>query len=154
MFLQVLDEGVAKNSKGEVINFSNTTIIMTSNLGSDKENIGFGNGSNFDDINDFFGACFVNRIDKVIRFNKISLDVCKKLVNNKLNKIRSFYKEKGVSCSFSKKLILEICELCEYEKYGARKVDSIISEKVEDVIVDKVLLGESKVRIDSVMSLV
>lgn len=53
LFLQILDEGVCKNSKGEVVNFSNTTIIMTSNLGCSKDSIGFNNKVSFEDINNF-----------------------------------------------------------------------------------------------------
>lgn len=154
LFLQVLDEGAAKNSKGEEINFSNTTIIMTSNLGCDKESIGFGGSAHYEDINKFFGAEFVNRIGNVIRFNKIDFDVCKRLVNLKLGVVRKFYKNKNISCTFSNKLVLDIVNLCEYEKYGARKIDGIIREKVEGVIVDKILEGENKIRIDKVPSLV
>ena len=153
-FLQVLDEGVAKNSKGEEINFSNTTIIMTSNLGCDKESIGFGGGAHYEDINKFFGVEFVNRIGNVIRFNKIDFDICKRLVSSKLGIVRKFYKNKNISCTFSNKLVLDIVNLCEYEKYGARKIDGIIREKVEGVIVDKILEGENKIRIDKVLSLV
>lgn len=154
LFLQVLDEGVAKNSKGEEINFSNTTIIMTSNLGCSKDNIGFGEGTNFDDINEFFGVEFVNRIGNVIKFNKINLDICKRLINNKLGVIRKFYKDKGIACTFSKRLVLEVADLCEYDKYGARKIEALIDEKIEGVIVDEVLLGNDKIKVDSVGSFV
>ncbi len=150
LFLQVLDEGVAKNSKGEKVNFSNTTIIMTSNLGCDKSSIGFNNNVNYEDINKFFGIEFVNRIGNIVKFNKIGLDTCKKLINSKLNNIRKFYKTKGIACSFSNNLMSEISDLCEYEKYGARKIDGIISEKIEGEIIDKILLGNDKIRIDNV----
>lgn len=154
LFLQVLDEGVAKNSKGEVINFSNTTIIMTSNLGCEKSSIGFSDNVNYDDINKFFGVEFVNRIGNVVKFNKIDDVTSRRLVNFKLSNLRKFYKNKNIVCSFSNKLVSEIVDLCQYEKYGARKIDGIISERVESVIVDKILEGVDRVRIDGVESLV
>ena len=151
LFLQILDEGSCKNSKGEVINFSNTSIIMTSNLGCAKNSIGFDSGVCYEDINKFFGVEFVNRIGSIIKFNSIDFDVCKKLVNNCLSKIRFRYKKKGIVCSFSNKLVLELVSLCEYEKYGARRLNNIINERLESVIVDKIFDGESKIRIDSII---
>ncbi len=152
LFLQILDEGVATNSKGEKINFANTTIIMTSNLGCSKNSIGFNNRTNYEDINKFFGMEFVNRIERVIRFNRIDADVCRKLVANKLNYLRKVYKSKGILCSFSKKLISEIIDLCEFDKYGARKIDDIISYNVEELITNKSMMGNDKVRIDSIVT--
>ena len=150
LFLQILDEGYAKNSKGEKINFLNTTIIMTSNLGSNKNSIGFNGTISFEDVYNFFGIEFVNRIGSVVEFNKISDLVCAKLVRNKLSFIRKYYKEKGVFCSFSNKLISEILKLCDYEKYGARKVNGVIEQNLETVIIDRMLSGDSKIRIDSI----
>ena len=154
LFLQVLDEGEAKNSKGEVINFSNTTIIMTSNLGCAKSSIGFSDNVNYEDINKFFGPEFVNRIGNVVKFNKIDDVTARRLVNSKLSNLRKFYKNKDIVCIFSNKLVSEIVNLCQYEKYGARKIDGIISDRVESVIIDKILEGVDRVRIDGVESLV
>ena len=154
LFLQVLDEGEAKNSKGEVINFSNTTIIMTSNLGCAKSSIGFSDNVNYEDINKFFGPEFVNRIGNVVKFNKIDDVTARRLVNSKLSNLRKFYKNKDIVCSFSNKLVSEIVNLCQYEKYGSRKIDGIISDRVESVIIDKILEGVDRVRIDGVESLV
>ena len=150
LFLQILDEGVATNSKGEKINFSNTTIIMTSNLGCGKTSIGFDNKVSYEDINKFFGVEFVNRIGKIIKFNKIDLDVCTRLVHCKLSALRKAYKKKGVICSFSNNLVKEITNLCEFDKYGARKIDDIISYDVEELIVNKMISGFNKIKIDGV----
>lgn len=150
LFLQILDEGVATNSKGEKINFSNTTIIMTSNLGCGKTSIGFDNKVSYEDINKFFGVEFVNRIGKIIKFNKIDLEVCTRLVHCKLSALRKAYKKKGVICSFSNNLVKEITNLCEFDKYGARKIDDIISYDVEELIVNKMISGFNKIKIDGV----
>lgn len=150
LFLQILDEGVATNSRGEKINFSNTTIIMTSNLGCGKTSIGFDNKVSYEDINKFFGVEFVNRIGKIIKFNKIDLDICTRLVHCKLSALRKAYKKKGVICSFSNNLVKEITNLCEFDKYGARKIDDIISYDVEELIVNKMMSGFNKIKIDGV----
>ena len=150
LFLQILDEGIAKNSKGEKINFSNTTIIMTSNLGCVKSSIGFNDKVSYEDINNFFGVEFVNRIENIIYFEKISSLVCEKLINKRFNFLRKHYKEKGLLVSFSKNLVSEIKDLCEYDKYGARKINMVIGDKIESVLIDKFMKGDTKVRIDSI----
>ena len=152
LFLQILDEGIATNSKGEKINFSNTTIIMTSNLGCNKNSIGFNNHASFQDINKFFGIEFVNRIGKIVRFDNLSFETCKKIVNSKLSVLRKLYREKGIICSFTNNLVNEIVSLCEYDKYGARKIDDVINYNVEELIVNKMLMGVSRIRINDIKS--
>ena len=150
LFLQILDEGYGTNSKGEKIDFSNTAIIMTSNLGCNRNNIGFDNVISHSSISDFFGDEFVNRIGSIIYFNKIDLPICKSIVLSSLNAIRKKYKDKGLSCSFSNSLVLQIVNLCNYDKFGARKINFIISDKVESIIANKMISGINKVRIDSI----
>ena len=149
LFLQILDEGKCKNSKGEEINFNNTTIIMTSNLGCSKKSIGFTKKTSNEDINDFFGVEFVNRIENIIRFKSITRDICMKIVNKKLKEIKRIYKIKNINCSFSSNLIDEIVRASEYEKYGARKIDSVIKQKIEVILIDKMLEGLKNIKIDS-----
>lgn len=153
LFLQILDEGVCKNSKGEIINFYNTTIIMTSNLGCSKNSIGFNNNISFEDVNNFFGVEFVNRIENIVYFDKISHEVCERLVRNRLSYLKKFYKDKGLICSFSNHVILELVDLCEYQKYGARKVNMIVEQKIENVLIDKMISGDNRVRINSIKDL-
>lgn len=150
LFLQILDEGECKNSSGEIIDFSNTTIIMTSNLGCSKTNIGFDSSVNNVDLEEFFGVEFINRIESVIRFNKISDDVCEKVIRNKLNELRRFYKDKDIVCSFSNGLINEIKDLCEYDKFGLRKVKLVIENRLENILINEMLLGNRKIRINSI----
>ena len=150
LFLQILDEGVGTNSKNEKINFSNTTIIMTSNLGMNKEKLGFDNKVSNSDIDKFFGIEFANRINKIIKFNKISADTCKKIINKKLNNIRNEYKVKDISLSFSNHLVDDLSDLCQYDKYGARKIDDIINSNINEYIIDKSLSGNYKIKIDNI----
>lgn len=148
LFLQILEDGTITNSKGEKINFSNTTIIMTSNLGSSKSSIGFSDRRSSVEVEKFFCIEFINRIGKVIKFNNIDESVCLDIVNSKLRRLKKTYKKKGVSCSFSKKAISELVNLCEYEKFGARKIDSVIKDNIENLIVDNMIRGIDKTKID------
>lgn len=79
--------------------------------------------------------------------------MCTRLVRNKLRFIRKFYKDKGIICSFSNNLISEIIDLCEYDKYGARRIDTVIEQRLENIIIDKMLSGDKRIRIDSVKDL-
>ena len=153
LFLQILDEGVATNSKGEKINFSNTTIIMTSNLGFNRNSIGFEGGYTKKDINKFFGVEFVNRIGSVIRFNTIDDDISSRIIRKRLNGLRKKYKGKGMNCSFSNNLISEIIDICECNKYGARKINDVISGVVEDEIINNIINGITKIRVSSIKDL-
>lgn len=152
LFLQILDEGIATDSKGNKINFSNTTIIMTSNLGCGKNNIGFDSKISYEDIDKFFGVEFVNRISKIVKFNRIDQSTCKKLIDIKLNNLKKFYKDRGIVCSFSKNISLELSALCEYEKYGARKIDDVISYNIEEYVANKVMDGNNRIRINSILA--
>ena len=147
LFLQILDEGVAKNSKGEEVRFDHTLIIMTSNLGFEKADIGFSFDSKKQDeaIKSFLGVSVVNRISKVVFFNKISYDVIKMIVDKKLELLKDEYKSKGIMVRFSKMLSLKMIDMCEYEVFGARKVDYVISEYLENKILDDVIGGRSSV---------
>ena len=150
LFLQILDEGIATNSKNEKVNFSNTTIIMTSNLGSDKNKVGFNNSVSYSDLDKFFGIEFINRISKIIKFNRIDNETCKRIINKKLNNIRKEYKEKEIDLSFSTNLVEELAKLCNYDKYGARKIDDVINTNVNEYIVDKTLSGNNKIKVNSI----
>ena len=74
LFLQILDNGIIKDAKGEEIKFSHVTIIMTSNIGFKKKNIGFHEDKDnkvLNEIKDILGVEFVNRINKTLIFNNI-----------------------------------------------------------------------------------
>lgn len=152
LFLQILEEGECKNSSGEVIDFSNTSIIMTSNLGCSKSNIGFDNSVSSSEIEDFFGVEIVNRIESVVKFNHISNIVCEKFIRSRINKLRKMYKNKDIICSFSNKLVDEIKGMCDYEKFGLRKINIVLENNLENVLFDRMLSGEKKIRIDSIKS--
>ena len=153
LFLQILDEGIAKNSKGEEINFRNTIIIMTSNIGCEKKQLGFNNNKNKNtDINKILGISFVNRINKIIFFNQMNEEIVLKIIRNKINNLRKKYKEKNINITISRKIEKEIKDLCEYETYGARKIDKVIYNSLENVIIDNIYNGNKDIKISSIMN--
>ncbi len=153
LFLQILDEGIAKNSKGEEINFRNTIIIMTSNIGCEKRQLGFNNNKNKNtDINQILGISFVNRINKIIFFNQMDEETVLKIIRNKINNLRKKYKDKNINLTISRNIEQEIKDLCEYETYGARKIDKVIYNSLENIIIDNIYNGNKDIKISSIMN--
>lgn len=155
LFLQVLDEGKIKDSKGNDVYFNNVVIFMTSNLGVNNEKIGFSNNNNehlLSKLNDFFSIEFINRIDDIIVFNNLCEDDIINIIKMKLKKLKEYYLKRNVTLSFSKILIEEIKNESNYEKYGARKVDKVIDKKINNYIINKILNGEENITVKGVLS--
>ena len=130
LFLQVFDDGFMTDSLGEVIDFRNTVIFMTSNLGTDINSIGFSNTNDViaDKFKDFLGVEFVNRVDKIIYFEEID--------DKTINKI---IKEQALGVGFLKsELSLEflnrIKERSNYKEFGARHVSKVLREELGNKI--------------------
>ena len=152
LFLQILDEGFIKDSKGTKVRFDNTIIIMTSNIGYNKINVGFNKQENktLSNLKEQLNIEFINRIDSIITFNKLVREDIIKIVEKNILKLKNKYKKKDIIISINKRVIDEIVNLSNYEDFGARQVDKIIKDKIENIIVDKILLGENKVFIKNI----
>ena len=149
LFLQVLDDGKIKNSKGVVINFSNTTIFMTSNIGMDKESIGYEQikaKKQERELIDSFGREFINRVDDIVNMKKLDSKSIQKIIKTKLQELKEKYLERGVTIQFDQKLNQLILEKSKYKEYGARKIDKIMNNFIEEYIIDGLL--EDKKEID------
>ena len=138
LFLQVLDDGKLKDSTGRIVRFDNTIIIMTSNIGMYDNKLGFiSNKENLNKLKEYFSPQFINRIHNIIYFNKLNEDAIYKIINNKLTEIKNKYNIK-----ISKNIIKEIKDLSEYEEFGARKVEKLIKDRLENQIIDKLINNE------------
>lgn len=151
LLLQILDDGRCTDSQGRTVDFKNTIIIMTSNVGSDQKHVGFNHKENdySFSLKSYFGIPFLNRINKTIYFNSITEEVIDKIINKELNNIREFYKEKNIKFTLSKKAFDDIKNLCEYEIYGARKVKKVINDYLESKLIDKIIEGNNNIKIMS-----
>lgn len=134
LFLQVLDDGYMTNSYGEQIDFSNTIIFMTSNLGCDSKNIGFIDNKQqvvLDKIKDFLDVEFINRIDEVVLFNNINEKDIEKIIKDKLTKYVEKFNDKTIlSTEFVNKIKAE----CEYNLFGARRINKVIEKELKNRI--------------------
>ena len=150
LFYQILDDGLIKDSKGNTIKFNNNIIIMTSNIGYEKNNVGFNNkveSTVLNELKNELSLPFVNRIDNIILFNHLTEENIRNIIKNKINVLKKKYT--NVTIKISKNAVNEIVELSNYYDFGARKVDKIIKSKLENVIIDSILDNKSTVFITS-----
>ena len=151
LFLQVLDNGKIKNSRGEVIRFDSVIIIMTSNIGFLNSNVGFkSNVSENSKLNDNFSIPFMNRVDSVVEFNNLDKNSIIKIIELYIKKLRNKYK-KQIDVRVSRNILFDILNLCDYKLYGARKIDKIIKDKIESQVIDSIISDKDKIFIDNIM---
>lgn len=148
LFLQILDEGIITDSHGNKVSFKNTIIIMTSNIGSEKDNIGFNNNhKTLNELREVLSTPFVNRINKIFYFNDLKYENIIKILKNKLKSIRQKYRENNITLHVEETFIKKIINDSEYEKYGARKACKLLEEQIDDLIIDNLLKGKKEISI-------
>jgi len=145
VLLQVLDEGRLTDAKGRIVNFKNTIIILTSNLGSnfiDKmESIGFTNNSKKDEYNktkekvldtlkDYFKPEFLNRLDDIIVFDILSPEVIRHIVDIKIEVIKKRLLGKGIDLDISDESLSYLAKEGYNPHYGARPLGRLIQDKI------------------------
>jgi len=145
VLLQVLDEGRLTDAKGRVVNFKNTIIILTSNLGSDfiekMESLGFTNNSKKDEyahtkdkvldaLREHFRPEFLNRLDDIIVFDILSLEVIRRIVDIKIKIIRERLLGKDIGLDISDDALTYLAREGYNPHYGARPLARLIQEKI------------------------
>ena len=148
LFFQILDNGKIKDSKGNYVKFNNITIIMTSNIGFEEKSIGFSKNENkiTTKLKEHFSIPFINRIDNIIVFNELTKQDIEQLIENKIFNIKRKYL-KEITLQIDEKVINEIIEESNYKEFGARKIDKIIKDKIENQIIDKIIENEKTIDI-------
>jgi ATP-dependent Clp protease ATP-binding subunit ClpC len=154
ILLQILDEGKLTDSLGHAIDFSNTIIILTSNIGTQNissSSIGFNKSKEKDFKNDlnlevkkYFKPELLNRLDETIIFNSLNKENLFDIIDLQLNDLRKNLKSKNMTLRISKsaKNILLINGI--HREWGARPIRRIIQDEIENVIAFKYLNGEIK----------
>ena len=152
LFLQILDEGKLTDSKGNVVCFNHHIIIMTSNIGFSNSDLGFykSNGTVKTKLKEFLSLELLNRIDTVVEFEKMSRDLVYEIVKSKIQLVKAKFKEKNIKLHFCEQVINDIVNLCEYEEFGARRIDKIIEDKVDTYIIEHILLGKNDIRLQNI----
>ncbi len=161
ILLQILDEGHLTDSFGRKVNFTNTLIIMTSNIGAKKVSE-FGDGMGFStsskenqksevkksiiqkSLKQQFNPEFLNRIDDIIMFNPLDSETIKVIIDIELKKLVNRLSEKNYKISFDKTVVNRIFELNSEEEYGARPIKRIIQNLCEDFLSEEILKGNIK----------
>ena len=156
ILLQILDDGYVTDSSGRKINFTNTLIMMTSNIGV-KDSHDFGNSLGFatkateqtdkervrtiisKSLKNTFNPEFLNRLDDIIIFESLTKSDIKKIVKIELSSLTIRLTEKKYSVKFGPSVIDHICDIGYDEKYGARPLKRAIQSEVEDFIASQIL---------------
>ncbi|MBI2414934.1 ATP-dependent Clp protease ATP-binding subunit [candidate division WWE3 bacterium] len=149
-FLQVLDDGRLTDSSGTVVDFTNTIIISTSNVGTRAIQIEAEKGADFETINTVvmaevrvhFAPEFLNRYSGIIVFRPLSADDFRKIVGIMLTRVQRVSEEKGIRVSFKPELIDELLKRGFTREWGARPLARVIEDSVETYIAIKLLSNE------------
>ena len=129
VFLQILDDGRLTDGQGHVVNFTNTIIIMTSNLPS------------MDAVKHHFRPEFINRIDEIVFFNPLGKDVMAGIVKIQLRNLSRRLAERRITLDVSDAAIKWLGDNGYDEAFGARPLKRLITSAVEDKIADLILSG-------------
>ena len=152
LLYQILEDGKIKDSKNNIINFNNNIIIMTSNTGAYGKHIGFNNDKEKvnNEIIETFNTAFINRIDDIINFNNLTKNDIHKIIEKELTLLKEKYHD--IKINISNNTIEELIDESMYQTFGARKINKIIKNKIETIIIDNIIDNISEINIDSLFS--
>ena len=143
LLLQILDDGRCTDSQGRTVDFKNTIIIMTSNVGSEyilegKED------KVLDELHNYFKPEFINRIDEVIVFNKLTKDVLKDILNKIIKEEELRLKDLNIKINLDDKAINYFVDNGYDEFYGARPLKRLVAKTLETFLAKKIINDEIK----------
>ena len=159
MLLQILDDGRLTDSQGRHVNFRNTVIIMTSNVGArliteKQSSLGFFGGEETAEKDDqkireevlgelkkVFKPEFLNRVDDTIVFNKLTEQDIRRIAGNLLNLLKKRLEDLDIEATFTDEAVKAVAEAGFDELYGARPLKRAIQSRIEDAISEKMLDG-------------
>ncbi len=157
LLLQLLDEGIITDSKGQTVQFHQALILMTSNLGIEKidavrTRMGFSaahrrqslkdvdlRSVTFEALREFFRPEFVNRIDEVVMFNPLDQKVCERIAGNMLREVADLLKRRGIGVTFSPGVRVLLAKQGFSEEFGARELRRLIKRRIEDPLTELIL---------------
>jgi len=157
--LQIMEDGRLTDSKGRTVDFKNTILIMTSNVGSDflrRQEIGFDKGSKKEKeesekeistriteiLKNSFRPEFLNRIDEIVMFNNLSKEDTKEITRRLVEKTKKLLTEQGISLEVSESAITYLAEKGYSEEYGARPLRRLIQRELDNILSDRIIRGE------------
>ncbi|MDX4037291.1 ATP-dependent Clp protease ATP-binding subunit ClpA [Aliarcobacter skirrowii] len=148
ILLQVMDNAELTDNSGNKADFQNVILIMTSNLGVSEANVmGFAKNEKLNEgkaINKFFAPEFRNRLDAVVSFDSLSLDIVSKVVGKFIEDLEKQLESKKIKIEISKKAKDELANLGYDKAMGARPLNRVISDKIKNPLTDEILFGKLK----------
>ncbi len=143
ILLQILDDGRITDSQGRTVDFKNTIIIMTSNLGSEYilENLPNKNELINEELHHTFKPEFLNRIDEIIYFNSLGKDVVYQILDKIINDINNRLKDRSITLELTKEAKEYIINNSYDANFGARPIKRYVQDNVETLIAMKLIDG-------------
>ena len=148
LLLQILEEGKISDSLGKEVDFSNSIIVMTTNIGSDlatsaaigfnKENSNISNDI-VNSVKKYFPADLLNRIDEIIPFNPLKEEEIKSIIIKNLDKFKTEMKSKNVSLNYSNKILDYVYKKIQFNNFGARQVLKTLQREIQTLVAEKIL---------------
>ena len=144
ILLQILDDGRITDSQGRTVDFKNTIIIMTSNLGSEHILDNDGASKVYEDLKKTFKPEFLNRIDEIIMFKPLSKDVVYSILDNIINNIQLRLSDKRIKINLTDECKKHIVDNSYDSEYGARPIKRYVSRNIESLIANNIIEGNIK----------
>ena len=148
ILLQVMDNAELTDNSGNKADFQNVVLIMTSNLGATEANVmGFAKNEKLNEnkaINKFFAPEFRNRLDSVVTFDSLSIDIVAKVAGKFIEDLEKQLVDKKIKIEISAKAKKELASLGYDKAMGARPLNRVISDKIKNVLTDEILFGKLK----------
>ena len=148
ILLQILDDGRITDAQGRTVNFENTVIVMTTNAGSDKRTGSVGFNMSADEqgkekavkaLNDFLRPEFINRVDEIIYFHRLTEENIRAIASLMLEDLRTAMAERGTALTWDESVITYLAEKGYSAAYGARNLQRLIQKDVEDAIATEII---------------
>jgi len=151
VLLQVMDDGRLTSSKGKTVDFSNVVIIMSANLGAadaERLRIGFGNQDNSGavdaELKKFFSPEFRNRLDAIVKFNKLTMVEMNLIVNAEVDKTVEMLAPKNITLNVTQQARDWLAKNGYDPKMGARPFERLFEEKIKKPLSKEILFGQLK----------
>ncbi len=153
ILLQILDDGRITDAQGRLVNFENTIVVMTSNAGSDRKDgtVGFGKSVTEQSrekalkaLGEFLRPEFINRVDEVICFNKLTEENFRAIAGIMLGELRDTLKERGIELSWDEAVIDLLTKESYSVQYGARNLRRTIEKRIENPIAETIIDSYAK----------
>jgi ATP-dependent Clp protease ATP-binding subunit ClpA len=148
VLLQVMDNAELTDNNGNKADFQNVILIMTSNLGATEANVmGFAKDESLNEnkaINKFFAPEFRNRLDAIVPFSSLDMDIVAKVAGKFIEDLEKQLENKKIKISISAKAKKELAILGYDKAMGARPLARVISDKIKNVLTEEILFGRLK----------